>query len=307
MSGTPHLPYLIVSLYSLRQHYDGKIVIYAYPETYDFFKEFADKDTILNFELREFEPSYRGKNGQFLMKIRMMQLQPENKSLIYLDADTMVTGPINKLFLRAEVDDGHKFVPTQFNNWISSNGHPRKRVSRLVDAKLVNQEAVQQCLSTKLPSPNGGVFACVPDAAKDVLDTWFDWTMSVKHIFIADETVLHVLIPHFNLAVATGGSWNCAPKFRPDYLREDDVTIWHFHGDSNVRQNKSPYGISLWYPNFERCIEINACGIKDWCEDVDNKYLNRLMANPQHLCFYCGKEKFDHQRSCPCKRMNACL
>jgi hypothetical protein len=72
MSGPAHLPYLVVSLRSLRQNWDGPIVVYAWPKSFSIVQEIA-KDNRLDIEARSRIPSYRGKNSQFVDKISLMR------------------------------------------------------------------------------------------------------------------------------------------------------------------------------------------------------------------------------------------
>lgn len=191
MSGRPHLPYLVASLFTLREHFSGEVVVYAYPESYPAVKRISE-DARLYIEAREWSPSYRGKNGQFINKILMMQKQDCSVAL-YLDADTTIHGDLGPLF---EAAWRHSFLATQFNNWRTNGRVIRKRIMRLRGFKEIDQEMVETILSQDWwPSPNGGVFACRPES--EVLSVWHQWTMAARSIFIADETVLHVLQPKF--------------------------------------------------------------------------------------------------------------
>lgn len=295
MSGPAHIPYLVASVASLREHWDGPVLVHAYPQSYGLVSQMAE-DRRLNIRPVLWEPQYNGKNGQFLNKIIMMRRLAVGKAL-YLDADTLPVASPAPLF-EACPENGACF--TQFNDWQSNSGIPKKRVSRLVGRDGIPQTAVESAINFPLISPNGGVFAACPQSP--VLRLWEEWTRKVLDLFIADETVLHAIIaatgPDPRVGYAVGGAWNCSPKFQPAKLADEDVKIWHFHGDSNVRKTKSPRGIGLWWPVYERCLALNLGGIVNLQADCGNKYLDKLLAGGD--CFYCEREEDgNHRKGCP--------
>lgn len=300
MSGTPHACYLVVSLHSLRRFYKGNVSIYAWSESYPIAKRIAAD---LGADCYEREPKYRRKDGvrgnsQFLDKIDLMR-SLDCESALYLDADTSIHGSVDPLFAMIE---GHEFVATQFGNWFVNSKMIRGRVSKLLGVEGVNQKSVNRVLEMQAPSVNGGVFVCRPES--EVLKTWYDWTLLIRKQFIADECALHSLIGEYETSgkfvIAMGGKWNCAPKFQPDYLKDEDVVIYHGHGDSFVRPNKSSKGVWIWWKLYQKCLNLNVGNIQDWKDDCGNKYLKKLENCPDDTCLYCG-HKFinDHNKKCP--------
>ncbi len=302
MSGTAHLPYLTASLYSLRRFYKENVSIYAWPESYATAKLIASD---LGADCYEREPKYRRKDGvrgnsQFIDKISLMQ-SLDCETAMYLDADTLVNKPIYPLFTMLE---DREFLATQFNDWYVNSKMIRGRVSKMLGVEGINQDSVNRVLECQAPSVNGGVFLCRPET--EVLKTWYDWTMCIKKQFIADECALHGMIGEYEstdkFGIVMGGRYNCAPKFS-SFLNDGDVAIWHFHGDSNVRQSKSPKGISIWWPIYQECLEANVGGICDWKDLCGNKYIPKLENRPESTCLYCGKDYDNdvefHNKRCP--------
>lgn len=278
MSGAAHTPYLVVSLANLRNHWVGKVVVYAYPESYEICKRIA-ADSRLRIECKLWEPVYQGKNGQFINKTVMMQ-KIDTEYGLYLDADTIVRGTIDQLFHEAAATG---FVATQFGLWESNGRVIRNRIERLLNTEI-NQDSVKRLLSTPYPSVNGGVFCCHRNSP--VLPYWFESTMKVKNIFIADETVLHVLQDIFNdgsFSVLKGGKYNCSPRHKPENLANEQIHIWHGHGDSFVRPGKSSFGVNLWYPEYLRCLKINLGGMQEWISQINNPFLTELIQNESDL------------------------
>jgi hypothetical protein len=249
------------------------VVVYAYPESYKDVCRIAE-DERLKIEAQLWEPTYKGKNGQFINKIRVAMSLDCDVGL-YIDADTTVHGDLSPLFYYA---DQCGFCATQFNDWLSNSRRVRGRIARLQDFKGIDQSCVERAMIQPYASVNGGVFAFRPES--DVLPAWDDWTVKAKSIFIADETVLHALLPRFSssMVVATGGQFNCSPIYQPAYLKDEAVVVRHYHGDSNLRiDNKSRRGCELWWPYFKECVKQNIGGLADWHDTIGNKQYRQWM------------------------------
>lgn len=278
MSHAAHMPYLVASLHTLRRWWTGEVAVYAWPESFEFVNRMAKDDRLAVTETRKRMPEYKGRNAQFLDKIRLMQSFNVGPGLnLYLDADTTIHGYLGPLFKLA---GDHGFVTTQFNDWMSTGGIPRNRIKRLRQFPEIDQALVERVLAEPWPSVNGGVFCCRPDSP--VLPLWERWTVAALKVFIADEAVLHLMQPLFypsgELVTMTGGRFNCSPmRFQPKGLPDGDVVIRHYHGDSNVRpDNKSKKGFDLWWPIYQHCLKENVGGMADWRSEIKNKYLDRV-------------------------------
>jgi len=70
MSGQAHLPYLAVCLHTLRNHWDGSIRVFAWPESIDIVREIA-KDERLGIECELRDPAYRARRDE---RIRPMSV-----------------------------------------------------------------------------------------------------------------------------------------------------------------------------------------------------------------------------------------
>jgi len=272
MSHDAHLPYLICSLHTLRQHWSGPIHVHAWKESHSLVRRIA-QDTNLNITAELREPSYRGKNDQFIDKIKLAMEYVNKDAVIYLDADTTVHGCLSPLI--GKIRD-HSFVATQFCDWWSCHGQPKNRVSRLRQFREIDSHAIALSIQYAYPSPNGGVWAAQPSSP--VLPVWLRWTEAARSVFIADEAVLHLLqtvFPEDVLTTMMGGSFNCSPKYHPSDLKDDDVVIRHYHGDCNVRRDKSQKGWDIWTPIFYECIERNVGGMAEWIGQINNKYMKQ--------------------------------
>lgn len=278
ISHTPHVPYLIASLHTLRRYWTGEVVVGAWRESIDLVRK-LEADGRLGIKAAEREPAYRGKNDQFLDKMQMVLECPPEDICLYLDADTTIHGDLTTIFDRAEL---FGFAATQFNDWTANSGFTRKRVRELLAFPGIPTDLIEYTTRNPHPALNGGVWAASP--ASPVFDKWYLWTMEARSIFIADEKVLNMLqplyIPRKEMEVMLGGAWNCSPieRFQPKSLRDEDVVVRHYHGDSCMRPDKSRKGFDLWWSIFQQCLSLDYGGVSGWWRTVGNKWINALLA-----------------------------
>lgn len=278
MSGPAHLPYLTVSLFTLRQvDLMVPVEVFAWPESFEIVEQIS-QDERLNISCSKREPALRGRNSQFLDKIDLVRGLPKEDIVLYLDADTTIhNGRFHLLFGLA---DYYGFAATQFNNWTSNVGSPKRRIGWLRKFDHIDHRLIDRLQTECWPSVNGGVWAAGPSSP--VLQTWYDWTLVAKEgAFIADECVLHLLQgvygPQGRMVTACdSGMFNSSPKYQA--CSDPDVVIQHYHGDSNVRPQKSQKGYDLWWPLYQRCLLLNVGGMRDWRSGVKNKWMDRLEA-----------------------------
>ena len=282
VSGTAHLPYLIVSLKTLREHWRGQVRVFAWPESIDLVREIA-KDERLCIVAELSEPAYRarrdegrqGKNDQFIAKIRLVQSIKDVNLVLYLDADTSVHGSLSPLFRAAR---RFSFVATRFSSWTTAGKVVQSRIKRLREFSKINQSYVEEVLRSPWPSVNGGVFCCSPQS--HVLKVWGEWTWEARHVFIADEAVLHTLVPLFlrsgQMYVWPDGRFNCScnPKWLPEKLGEHEIVVWHYHGDANVRPAKhGGHAHRRWWPLWQKCLAENWGNCREWAPSEANGWL----------------------------------
>lgn len=302
MSGKAHLPYLVVSLHTLRKHWTGPISVFAWGESFETAKQIAnDRNLDVAVYLRPTKYAH-SKNGQFLDKIDLMtQLatssNPDQRYL-YLDADTMPVGDLRGLMEGRP--DSELLLTTRFNHWVVAGSVIRNRIQRLLslDAPLFLDGTKEQAPSmsafahmllhednANFPSVNGGVFSIRGGmATANLLSLWKQWTLQAHEagVFIPDETALHPLAFMHHGRGEVGVSppgYNVSPKYCGDpALYPQGVFLWHFHGDSNVRPKKSAYGFQLWWTPFLECLDKNVGDMKHWFRSTMNKWIQLAYA-----------------------------
>jgi hypothetical protein len=64
-------------------------------------------------------------------------------------------------------------------------------------------------------------------------------------------------------------------------LADENVGVWHFHGDCNTRLEKSPRGVNLWWASFAPAYRNNLGGVRDWVGAIGNSFLDGLIKTHQ--------------------------
>lgn len=273
ITGSSHLANIVVSLVSLRRHWDGPVLFYAWPESYGIAERIC-ADPSIDATPILCDAEYKRRNAQEIHKIALIQSIKDFDRIVYLDADTIVMKSIVPLIV--EIDSSpSEFVATQFGEWRMHQKTPTARVSRLLGIDGVPEEYVRAALSPELPSYNSGVFACSPTSP--VLPDWGDWTNRARGIYISGECALHPIARKYPITTLYGGAYNCSPKYKARSLPVEDVAIWHFHGDCNTRPDKCEYGVQLWWSAFSEVFKKNTAGVQDWIKDIGNAYLPDLL------------------------------
>lgn len=275
LSGPAHAMNVVCSVRSLRTWWNGPVDIFTWPESHDFVHRMT-KDNRLDVSEIPWNPLYRGHSDTYVDKTRLIQSLPIEDSVLFLDADTLVCGKLDRLF---DAIDTYECVVTQFCDWVTTGGIISKRIKSLLEFPEIDPQLVDKITTHKYPSINTGIFGAMPSS--QALHKWNEWTVAAKDTFIPDEKVMHLIVAEFSekaeISVATGGRWNCSPMYQPTYLSDSDVVIWHFHGDSNVRPDKSAKGFGIWWPVFQSSLHMNLGGMAEWIGKINNRHLNELM------------------------------
>lgn len=276
MTGPGHLPNLVVALHTLRRYYDGPVDVFSWEESMSVVKQIR-RDSRIGIDIIPWTPLYHGHSDTYVDKTRLIQSMPTGDEVLFLDADISIHGKLDPLF---DCISTHGCVTTQFNDWISTGSTISGRLRSLLQFPEIDKTLIDTLLSRAWPSVNTGIFGGAPDSP--VFPLWHEWTYAVRQTFIPDEKTMHVLTAKFGptkeIAVAGGGRWNCSPKFQPANLADEDVRIWHFHGDSNLRPSKSQRGFDMWSGLYQQVMSLNLGGIRDWVHGIKNKHLQQLLS-----------------------------
>jgi len=262
--GTGCIARMIVSLESLRKHYHGKITLFLEgehaPELVESFRKEFNCDIIFD------------NNPETTTYVRAVEIccRTPYDITIWMDADTLVLGPVDELF---EAAADYDLAIVHFALW-KSNGPMIS--GRIREYKAVVPDFIQPALDFG-PAINCGVYAFRKD-------TPFlkEWNWLSKHgekvktwdkkkqrwntgLFIPDEKACQVLLPRYKINMLP-------PKFNVSVIHDpgtQDIRVIHFHGRKHVFD--VPFGY-LWQAAFADCCERNLCNI---CHYTAQKYCNR--------------------------------
>lgn len=270
LTGQAHAARLVVSAWSLRNHFSGPITVYtSRVESHEIGRLLA-ADSCLRITHQECVEAAVTKNSSFLTKLDLIQNAPYEITA-YLDADTLVVGSVQELL---QIDSQSEFHVTQFANWVSSGRKISKRVEAWRSVKSSKYSAqememlVDDALTTR-PAVNGGVFAFRRGAK--LLHPWRSLAYEGWRTFICDEIALQLLYYRYPHRVL-----DCRFNCSPIYARCQDPRVWHMHGEKHLSRDA---GRALWLPAFRECWEKNIARLRDWAPAGDTSLAEVLQAS----------------------------
>ena len=261
MHGTSPAARLVVSAWSLRKWYAGRIAVVSTDAAAEDVCRRIATDSHLGIEhipLRLQRTTQR--NWGTVIKSMANQLSPFKKS-VFLDCDTLVRGDIAAFF---DLPSDEHIAVTRFSNWSSTQPIVRRRIRSWMD---ICPELVPPALQFGI-AINTGTFAF--SSQSRVFEKWFSLASAGADKFIPDEIALQLLVPHYP-TVVFDQRYNCSAKFGAP--RDEKTVIVHFHGKKHIGR----YG-ALWTEAFEEIASENIAGVRDWAPAGDH----RLQAYLEH-------------------------
>lgn len=270
--GTRCLPQLAVSLFTLRQHYAGRVLILSGDAESDspLLDQMAS-DPRASAEVKRIPVAQVRRNTAYVTKATLwkyVDVEP-GEPWIFLDADTTVRGDIAPLFRLAA--DRQVPVFTQFANWTTRTRVIAGRLEkwRGVKCDFWNMEScVDSAIESNDPAVNTGVFAaCGATACREFLADWERLTRAGWRQFIADEIAAQLMI--FGAATdqyeIVDDRFNASPTYG---INRREAVIHHYHGKRHIRR---PEGRELWLPLYREAVAANFGGLAEWTPAGDAK------------------------------------
>ncbi len=260
LEGTKLAARLVVSLWSLRKHYDGPAAIVSADPSAAELCELIARDPELCVSHIQVNPSSEiSRHRGFVLKTLVNRFTPFGITA-FLDCDTLVRGQIDELFA---LPTPEHIVVTQFCDWGTNRGVVRHRIRAWAD---LQPELITPALEFGR-AVNTGVFSFTPRTR--VFDSWYRIALTGQDRFIPDEIALQLLLPRFPCAMLDQ-RYNCSARFgNPG----DPVTrIVHYHG----RKHVGVYG-GLWIRTYEEVVSRNVAGIQDWTPAADRQLRDYLL------------------------------
>jgi hypothetical protein len=270
---------LVVSIHSLRKVYRGPITVGVTgdPE--------SELVAGIGAGVEQMRVPRRGhRNGHYVTKCKIPEWAPYEHNA-YLDADTLVVKPIDRLF---EAAREKKLAITQFSEWITTGPRMSGRIigaahkaeaerrhewiSGYIEACCQEQIRPKAAFSAELPGINTGVMSW--QKGNPALALWHAVTMAVGYRFIADELAMQLISMEVDAEILSD-AYNASPLYIEN-TKPEDVVIWHFHGRKHIKKEPA---LKLWGPAFEEARREKFGGIDQWAGWYDKevrRYLKGL-------------------------------
>jgi len=249
---------LVVSIHTLRNHWDGSIAILTTTkEEQQLARRIASDLSCQVLLIQELG------NRAMLAKTFIPDYTPYEETL-FLDADTVVIGRMDEMF-------GYPLTLTQFAKWVSNKRFTEKWIRQWKEHVKREDflDMIQMQLDHPYPALNTGVFAFRRDNANLVL--WKTLAGLFPTAKMIDQTAMQILtstIPHrimddrFNNSAIHGHE-------------TVDVRLIHFHGGKR-HCSDNEYAM-VWKESFRKAIEANVGGLKEWAGTYDRR-VRKLLA-----------------------------
>ena len=263
LSGTSYAARLLVSIVSLRRHFNGPVVVLTADAAAAQLASQMSSEKSLQVTVQSIETMIAGgRKGAYLFKPLLFRHTPFQRCL-YLDCDTLIQGPIDELF---DLPDDRHIGVTQFCGWITSGRTIAKRIRSWRDT---HPELVQPAIDFG-PAINTGVFAFT--SFSEAFRRWNQVATTGRHHFIPDEISLQLLLPTVP-HVLHDGRFNCSSRYGD--WRADDVRVIHCHGNKHLRTE-----FPVWRAAFESVAAANLAGIREWMPAGDRALKRYLKTCP---------------------------
>jgi len=253
--GTGCLARLIVSLQSLREHYDGNVsIICADIESEVYIKKIANKFGAIAILWNS--PVSKGKGQVFLETTLAADYTPYSTT-IWLDADTIVVGDVTDLFQQAEENE---IAMTQFSNWTMAQGIIRRRIKSWAD--IYPKRVKRYVGKPEYQSLNCGVYGFITESK--FMQDWYKFAEPGRSRFIPNEVAMQLSIWEYPHLVADQ-KYNCSCKYSD--INDPDVRVIHYHGKKHCRMDENKnvlFNGNLWVDRYEKILEENLCDIHSY-------------------------------------------
>lgn len=243
---------MAVSIASLRRWYDGPIVIARDWESRKAATELANT---FDVEVKPVERASVRRHAKYVTKASLWRLFP-GKQVAYLDADTVVCEPINRLFTVS-------LHVTQFSDW---NTEGKKISGRLDSARRhLDPSLWPEGHDRLFPAINTGVLSWYADShLQPYLEKWERLCLAGWSAPLTDELMLQLMLGELDdagylLFETDAYNWS------PTYGKAAEPVIMHFHGRRHVRRDD---GRQLWEPHARQAL-VDYPKLREWWGKFD--------------------------------------
>lgn len=251
---------LMVSIQSLRKFYDGNITIFIEDYDHSQISHFLEKYkiSVISLDSQKLDNNY-------VTKIVVSKLSPYDKT-VFIDADTLIVGSIDELFL--DIENYDLCVP-QFSNWVSNGKTISRRIKKFAPYVSDNQ-IIRKAISYG-PAINTGVYCFIKDSP--IFDEWLEIARigQSKGLYIPDEIACQILLHKYNAKILDS-KFNTSVRFGID---QKDKRIIHYHGRKHCRK----FHLSeLWIKEFFELLQNEKNNIETIVNNINyDRNLNKFL------------------------------
>jgi len=249
----------LVSLYTIRQYYDGPITFFIETSP-DGFKESVEYFGCNIVELEE------NKDIKTLTRKTQIFSNTPYDNTLWLDSDTILLGKIDEMF---EYLENYDVAIPHFSNWWSDGPIIKRRINNFKDH--VSEEILNKALEHK-PAVNTGVVAYRKNS--QFLTDWINLTIKSDGLcFISDEVAFQVLYPSYPGIYIAPMKFNTSARFGNDV---EDKRIVHMHGSKHCIP-QFPLCAQYWIPTFNLMRNDNIANINYFVEKYSDRRLRKFL------------------------------
>lgn len=263
LTGGKHASMLVVSLASLRDYYTGPVCIIAGDDTGLSVAQKCAADerlgeiSIATWAAPTKRTGHRGGKGlQHANKTHVFELSPFRRT-VFLDADTLVMGPINELLPRLGTEEVRL---TRWADWFTNGAKISGRIEQWKEL-LPRQATLMQ--SSPYPAINTGVFGFTNKSS-----AYFSQLKlyCYEHpIFMCDELVAQLIfIDYPHVIMPDAFNYSCKHSRSP----LEEARVIHFHGMKHVR---CELGENLWVPRYRAAVHHDYASIRSFTPGSDRQ------------------------------------
>lgn len=263
--GARHCARLAVSLYSLRQNWQGQAVILDTGASGGIVEKIA-ADRRLAVEVVRIPFVQRPRNSCYVTKAGLWRYSPFREVSLLVDSDTLFAKSPQALLDIAADEKNANIVVTRFSSWISTGELVSGRIERWKGVKASGIDVaklVEDSLGVPHPAINTGVISW-KGTDTQVLRDWERLTAAGWKCPFTDELSAQLLLrkhPHTLLS----DRFNCSPIYGQE---KEKAVIWHLHGSKHCLRadGRGERGHPIWWPVFQEAWREDIGGIKSWAQ-----------------------------------------
>jgi len=293
LSGLPVMERLAVSVFTLRQHYDGPVTILTTSKEDTSAAKCLADDKRAGVDVLQFEPVETDRRHQAYQQKTLVPAYTPYDQTVFLDADTTIAAPFPELFegdcvitAYSDWQTKGKRVAGRCGWWKGRDSGHHLQVDEMVARVLADEVVVTEEKNGRLkwrvakanervrtqgyPAINTGVTGW--KKGNPFADRWRAMTAIGMGTHMTDEIAMQLLypfVPECDVRLFDD-RFNASPIYA---VNADDARIWHFHGQKHLK--KEP-GRSMWEPIFREAMAAKWGKLPRWAGRHD-KWVKALL------------------------------